>query len=544
MLNGAAINDVFQDVRADYDSAKASRWQRRRNVPASGASADYHYRSEGDWLKLLEYARDLDRNDSCIGSIIDRATDFTVQGGFELDFNSGDVGLDDEILTRWADWSNDPIRCDVAGEMTFADIEYMTLRHVFVDGDIVHYGTDDGILQTFEAHRLRTPHAKSEKYKKTIVHGIELDDLRRRNAFYFTKDDIDPNKQLRPATEFAELNTLDDMGVRRLFHVALQKRVTQTRGISALSPIFWLCTVHDDIQFAAALKQQVSACLAIIRENTPPSGEGNVPNVNKGQYGERKVTTRSDGSRSITDNISPILEVVGKEHEKITGFNHNTPGNEFFPHVRLLLQLIGVNLGMPLVLSLMDAKETNFSGYRGAIDQAKMGFRRNQRKLITRLHNPVVQWLISQWAVEDPALGNRLAKTQYNGKPILQKVNSRWVFNLPADWKLPAWPYVSPVEDRVADAYDIGNCLAPARDVAARNGSDYFKSVEKIIEERVYAIQLAKEAAKSINEKYVDGNPVRWDNLYAFPSADGIKLNYSGQIQPVEQPQEGATNGI
>ena len=58
----------FDGMRADYDAAKSSRFQRKRTgVSLGGSGADYHFRSEADYLRLMEYSRDLDRNDLAIG---------------------------------------------------------------------------------------------------------------------------------------------------------------------------------------------------------------------------------------------------------------------------------------------------------------------------------------------------------------------------------------------------------------------------------------------------------------------------------------------
>ena len=105
--------------------------------------------------------------------------------------------------------------------------------------------------------------------------------------------------------------------------------------------------------------------------------------------------------------------------------------------MRLILTLIGINLGLPLVMVLMDASETNFSGWRGAVDQARLGFRQNQKRLINRFHKPVYLWKVRQWMAEDAALRRAAARSDVN------------IFA--HRWNPPTWPYIQPLQDATAD---------------------------------------------------------------------------------------------
>lgn len=518
---------ALNEVRQDFAAAKSSRFQRRRTgIPSAGAGADYHYRTEADWLKLIEYARDMDRNDCVVGQTIDRAVLNTVQGGFTLDVNSGDTFVDDELWNRWDEFTTNPDECDVSGERTFSELEFLSLRSVFVDGDVIAVGRDDGRLQVYEAHRCRTPYGKRD----AVIHGIELDEQRRRIAFHICKEDIDPAKQIRIKNEFERVEARDKLGNRRVMQLRLARRLSQTRGITALAPCFDLGGMHDDIEFAAALKQQVSACFVIFRKKSDnwQGGAGS-------QFGERATENRRDGSTRTVENITPALEYEGDPGEDFQGFSPQVISGEFLPHVRQILTLIGVNLGVPLVMMLLDAKETNFSGWRGAVDQARMGFRHNQKRMIATWHRPIFQWKVTQWASKDSSLMRAIQKLQEN-RPKGMASDQLWIRH---DWHPPQWPYIDPKGDREADSLDVGNCLATSREVDARNGRDFFKKVDRIIEERVYAVTAAKRAAAKLNIEFPsDNSPVRWDQLFSFPSASGQPG--AAESAPTPAPTAGA----
>ena len=172
-----SIAGWFGRAREDYDASKQTRFQRRRTgVPSVGSSADYHYRSDAEYLRMLEYARDMERNDSVAGPLVDRAVDNTVKCGFNLDVATGNEDIDANLAQRWRDWANDPDTSDIAGTCAFPDLERMAFRRSLVDGDIFALPVESGHLQLVESDRCRSP----ARTKKNIVHGIELNENRRR----------------------------------------------------------------------------------------------------------------------------------------------------------------------------------------------------------------------------------------------------------------------------------------------------------------------------------------------------------------------------
>ena len=70
----------------------------------------------------------------------------------------------------------------------------------------------------------------------------------------------------------------------------------------------------------------------------------------------------------------------------------------------MLLGILAVNLDLPLCVFLLDASETNYSGFRGAIDQARHRWREIQSWMMGSFHGPVYEWKVRQWAVTDSAL--------------------------------------------------------------------------------------------------------------------------------------------
>ena len=450
-----SLFSLMEGMRADYEAARESRFVRRREgVIPMGSSADYHIRDEYHFHMLREQARDMERNDMIVGQIIERAVANEVQEGFRLKPSTGDDSLDRDLKARFGDWSDDPDQSDLAGEHCFNEMQGMLNYQAKVDGDIFVLPTEEGSLQVVEAHRCRRP----QRTRRNVVHGVLLEpDTRRRLEYWFAKDDVDPMYPVNLVSEIERYPARDANGHRQVFHLYRSTRFSMTRGITSLAPIFAACGMFEDTNFAQMVRQQVVSCFVIFRKRGPNwrGGGGDT------QYGERSSVTLEDGSSRSIEGLGPGMEVRGDPDEDLQGFSPDVPSPQFFEHVRLILTLISTNLGLPLVIALMDASETNFSGFRGALDQAKLGFRKNQRSFIRRFLRPVYLWKVRRWL--DPASGEYdrgiAAAAKKSGISIFRHV-----------WQPPGWPYIEPLKDATADLIITRNGLnSRSRVFAARD---------------------------------------------------------------------------
>lgn len=502
------ISGPLESARSDYNAARESRYRRRRTgVSPKGSSADWHFRSEADWLRILEQSRDFDRNDMIVGQTVDRAITNTIQDGMSLDPQTGDAKTDDVLEELWKEWSCSPDLCDISGEMAFCDFEQMVPRAVLVDGDIVVLPTEGGQLQAIEAHRVRTP--PKDVTRDNVIHGVRVDSFRKRLSYFITADEIGSGRRLKADDFLPPVDARDSRNNRQVFHIYNPKRFSQTRGISAFAPIFDPVGMFEDIQFASLVKQQVTSAFAIFktRELGFDSGSGT-------QTGTREQTTRSDGSTQTVEGIGPGMYVEGQPGEKLEGFSPNIPGDNFFPHTRLILTIIGINLGLPLVLVLMDASETNFSGFRGAVDQARLGFRRNQRSLIRKFHTPVYLWKLRSWIDQNATIAKAAAKL---GPAIFRH-----------KWNAPRWPYIEPTKDATGDTIRLNGGLASPRCIHAERGGNWFDSVTETVADYGFAVRAAMKEAGIINQEMkslgVD-DPVAWRELLRWTSAIAINVD-------------------
>ncbi|KPK71192.1 MAG: hypothetical protein AMJ84_06515 [Acidithiobacillales bacterium SM23_46] len=498
----AGLAEAFGELRSDYNMAQTGRFRKRlTGVSSAGSGADYHYRSQADYLRIMELSRSFDRNDLVVGQGINRTVNNVVQDGFRHRAKTGDAGLDKELHERWEAWSTNPAQCHKGKEFDLHDLAWFSLRHSLVDGDIFVFPDRDGSLELVEAHRVRTP----SNTTRNVVHGILLDEHRQHKEVWVTKEDLSPLQAVARVRDITPFPVRDADGNRLIQQVYQPKRISQTRGISVCAPIVDAVGMHDDIQFAKLVQQQVVSCFAVLRE-TPLGHLGG----SLGQYGEEEEQSLSDGTTRTLEGIAPGLEVTGRPGEKLIGFSPQVPNPEFKPHALLILTFIAINLDLPLAVLLLDPTMTNFSGWRGALDQAKFGFRRQQRLTANRFYTPIYEFQVRHWAATDSALRRRL--TQDPARVLVHEFNP------------PVWPYIQPVDDSMAATIQMRTGQTSLRRFHASRGSDWDLISTEQVEDSALAIRKAKLAAQEINAEFDDGAPVHWRELINLPTPDTMPV--------------------
>ena len=531
-------------ARSDYAMAKRSGAQKRRvrGVPSQGAGADYHYRSESDWLWMGELAWDIYRNNMVVGSIVDRAVEQQLQDGFGYNPDTGDKGLDADLVAWWKETAEDTSECDPANELTFADQTEMVTRSTLVAGDIFGLPMEDGTVELKEFHLCRTP-TYNTREKKNIFHGVEKNpETRRRLAYHFLHEPIDPFKHATiKKDDLNRLPAYDEDGERTIFHVRFPKRTHQTRGLTAFAPIFDVAGYHDDVQFLTLVRARASSLFLFVEERLPNFDPAYLAaEMRLGVDATRNKAEEYEQNQRQYSEVGPASVLRGLPGASIKPWSANIPHAEFFAHSKLLLTFIGINLGMPLVMALMDASETNFSGYRGAVEQARMGFRKNQQRLVRRWHRPYLRFKILKRAEKDAAFARWIDKTE-NPR---SKVN---VFR--HQWQLPAWPYINPMEDATSVLIRSANSQSSLRRLAAEQGMEWDELSTEIPVDRAKLTRNALiEAQKLIGEFNLPTTPEYLDvlaqRLGPLPNPERMQFSISSQLsQPKPaKPSEGSND--
>ncbi len=488
------------DFHARFDAASPdNKFMRRRD--GLGGNGDAHIPEQALW-RIRETSRHMVLNDDLPGQMISRLADNVVQeDGFRLIPRTGDAGLDRELIDRHRAWARDPRQCDYYGDRTFAQLQWISFFETVVDGDIFGLLTNSetGAIQLVEADRCRSQGiGPIGGDGDQTYNGHTLDSMGRVRTYHFTKR---PGGQYESAGGIPTVgyDAYDADGFRVVCHMHDVKRISQHRGYPWLAPLMIKAGMLDDLQFATVVKAQNAATLAgFFEQDVATTGASTV------RLAARDATAQATGAGAVatgyTESIRYGSNVTLPPGIKYKGHTTAIPNQEHFEHVRTVIRQMGAGLNMPLEMVLLDASQTNFSGWRGAMDQARMSFRRIQGSFMAQFHTPVHRMNVRRWGVEMGAVARR-------------KMRDGTLFE--HRWQPPSWPYVNPIDDAKAAHLMVTTGQDSPRGIVAKRGGAFDDVLEETIADRSKALRQAIAESQAIQrETGVSIDPViilGWD---------------------------------
>lgn len=506
-----SVVQTMRDVRGQYAAGVSNRFRRTRTQ--LGGGADTHLTPFQLW-RVREYVRDMDRNDAVVGQLIDRACDNIMGDGFVLQPTTSDSGVNAALSDSFNDWAEDPTQCDSRRQHDFDHMGWLVKRHEFIDGDIFALPLDSDALQMMEAHRC----GANQRIRPNVVHGIQIDEFDRPTQYHFSKTDSHVY-HTQYSAEFAPVDAFDADGNPNVFHQWSACRFSQTRGMPAFLAVFDQLSMFEDVNFAKLVQQQVVSCIGMFIER-----ESGFKFKLDATMGSRSTSTNDDGTTETLEQMTPGFIVKGRPGEKFSAFSPAVPNAQYFDHVRLLLRIIGAQIGMPLTLTLLDTHDTTFHGYRGELNEARKGFRRRQNNIASKFHTPVYRWR-TRVRLNDIAKNSPTAKKMIETGEIYSH-----------KWMRPTWQYIDPSKDAQADVIQLNNLLESPRGLHAQRGRDFADIVQETVEDNGSMIEKAMEEAQRLN-KLAGGEAITWrEVLQPLVASQTIKL--TGGVNDADDPQQ------
>ena len=474
-LRGAAT------MRNDYEALRPTRHMRKRTgFLTVGTTADWHMRVQYDLIRLIEFCRELDRN-TIAGQMLDKAASNVVGDGVPIEAHTGDKEVDDALNLRWEEYRLNADQCDVAGEMTVPRMEWIAQRDCYGVGDIFAWLTPSGHVQMFESYRAQTPTNTS----RNVVHGILLDELRRHLEYWFVNDNIPPMEIARRVGDITPLKARYPDGRRQVLHFRDERRATQTRGISAFAKCFIRFSNFDDLQFGTLIQALAASCWTMIRTRPLAAGfgGGSIPGS-----GAQSTNTMEDGRTQRIQSLSPGQTIEGEPGEAIVGFHPEIPNPQYHDYVTMLLQEMAANVDLPLICLMLDGTATNFTGWRGARNEAQVGWTRSYHNLARRWSIPINRHARYAWAQKEAFFAKALRRLgpRYYG----------------ATYHSRSWPYIQPEIEAQADATRIQKLLSSRRRIFGERGADSDAVDVEIVRDNAHLIEAALDEAKRLSVKY------------------------------------------
>lgn len=517
----SGMQDSLREARLNYRAGRPSNF--RTTLIQLGGSADAHYRDSFEFWRIREYVRDYDRNTPILGQAVDRALDQVLGNGLTIDPNTGDKGVDAEITALWSEWSNDPEQCDFTWRQTIDEMERLALRHTFIDGDVFVILDDrEGKVMLVEGDRVESSAgqlvvtSRSGEPIADLVHGVELDLSSRPIAYWFRKMKIGERQRRRrlfPTTDSEQmLRVIRDS----VIHIYDPKRITQSRGMSAFHAVFERISMHEDVEFAQLVQQQVAACIAAF-----------ITSESNQQWGSRTNETGNDNETELVfDEFQPGMVTRLKPGENIETFSPRNPTGDALKLAQQIVREIGLALGLPLELAMLVTSDTTFHGYRGVVEAYKKTAKRQQSWYARRFRSRIYRWKVRQW----------VAQGLLTDSPTIAAHKVR----------CPAWKYVDPLKDAQGDSLRKKDHLASPRQIAAESGTDYDQMVVEIAADREALIKAAIESAERISKDTQE--TVTWRDILhpeesmPAPSTDDEEDEDDDEGQQAKaEPQEAAS---
>lgn len=455
----------------DFDSAKRSRV--RSGPRPAGGSADSHR----DWWTLDAIRRDcqsLLRNEKLASSMVKRLCDFVVGDHIGIQVRSDDEKFNkaaEAFLAQW--WA-----CGVEHRASEGpdgrmhgrggtQICRLAVRSAMGSGGVLAVLTNSGKVQLVEYERLRNPSQGTTN--QTVINGVEYADA---GAGPVVRYHI---AEWSPTGTFAQGKTraVDARNVLNLANpIDDEVNVTLPEpGLSRLVEDFSILRNYiKDTQLASTIATLFGIAT---KTDSPQDGSFLFP-------GRSVTTTLADGSTASQREVE--LEPAGVIHlgvnESIEQIKPEQPTTTFGDFVTNNLVMLGAEVGLPLVLWVLDMTKVNFASARSAVVIAYQTFDVWRGWLSRSAICPMTRW----------RLGLAI------GRGELEAFG--WSGGVPAGWDkiealFPPMMVLDTLAQYQAEAYAVEKRLRTHKQVwMSLNGQDYDEGVKQIAKEQAMLRQL------------------------------------------------------
>lgn len=446
-----------------YRAAEVLR--RSSNALPEQGSADFHTRD--DRVLLIDQARQFSRDNGFYKGVKNRAIDNIIGSGFTPQAQTGDEALNANLESLWKTFTTSP---EVRELFNWQRLERLCLAELIDTGDFLALKSASR-LQMIKAERIAGPtEAGTEQ-------GVKLDSVGKPIGFYVANNDSSGQVDCANAKLYSP---------EQVIYAASLEEWDQTRGMPAQVQNFPMFHRINDIADSEAQAWQILARFAVAINKTGASA-----------HVEAAEEDSEKSSYSLADRIQDVGAATifyGEPGESITGVDRSLPGANFVEALTMFIRCLGLPLGLPLELILLDWSKTNYSQARAALEQAYRNFKCWQSLLISQFHSKVYLWKIDEW-------------TATGLIPQTQSIqNHKWI--------CPEFPWLDQLKETEAWEKRISSGLSTHSEALASLNRDR----REFLEEREREIEEAIIIAERLNAGHPSAN-VDWRPLAGVQSS-------------------------
>ncbi|HUU32196.1 MAG TPA: phage portal protein, partial [Phycisphaerae bacterium] len=407
---------------------------------------------------------------------------YVVGSGFKLQVKPSQGDWHKAVEKKWRKfWKRPEVRQLLSGPR----VERMVCRELYTCGDVGLLKLKTGLLQLVESEQITGPKAgddgigRNETGTPTMFHVGSYGP-----AGYVPRGKTTPYKP------------------EDVLFIAEPDRPSSTRGYPPCQAAFPMIHRITDVCDSEALAWQLLARLpfSVIREQ----GSSLAFNESVADPNKTASDTQDIARRLIELDYAIIFE--GLPGEKIEAIDRNIPGQNFSEALYTFLRLLGLPLGLPLEIVLLDWTKSNYSQSRAVLEQAYQTFLGWQMLIEDFFLRPVFEWQLARWIA-----AKSLPAAPQDFDPETD-----------VEWIKPTFPWIDQLKEAQAYGEQLDRGLATHAQVCKSKGGDR----DEIVERRVAEVTDAVNHAKKI--KADTGVTVPWQ-LFA-----GVKLpGTSGAAKPL-----------
>lgn len=404
-----------------------------------------------------------DRRTSLFSGILNRALDNIFGANFDFIPNADDKPLTkdgpslNDIAKKYITFRMTADVCDAAGIMDFSEIGKTALRGVWNDGATLQVKQKTGHLLNFEADQVESPTQTNGSVNvPRIVQGVELNNVNRHVAYWV--------KQRQSSNDFGmvrgNFRSSKRVPAGNTFYPAYRTRFGQTIGVPYLASILGFFDRTNNYLDYESLAAEGNSMMGwqILRDNisTGPTGTEDNPDTSS--------------SFDQVQKMEPMMVFdFGTTGEKVEMIGSARPGDNFEPYLINSLRIVGVGIGMPLELLLLDFSKTNYSSARASLGEGRRMFRAWQKFCQVKFCMPWYRWQIARG----------IASGELPADPRLFQARVQW----------PAWEYIDPVKESTGNQISIDGNVKTQSEVIRERGAE----PDEVFNERAKEIEKQKD---------------------------------------------------
>lgn len=408
-------------------------------------------------------------------SALERLLTYVIGDGFNINPNTGDQALDDDLEEFFLNVSTDAKEIDFDEESNLNGVLRKLLRGALVPGGhfAVFVNREEtgsvGKVQLIEAYRCKTPYTASPDER--VVHGVRLArNSRRQIGYYFEEDDIGWEQYIRSSVGTSKyLPAEDSQGNKAVVHFRLPDRASGTKSDGIFACSLKTTFQHLNVRTNIATKTEIANAISLIKEIDPAA-------KNFEQLAAKFNEALKDKSLTRGLGFVPGQSVLIPPGMRAKIDTPNIPNTEYFDLDDIWLRELGSLFWISKELLLLDASTSNYSSIRMLMRAAEPGFRYFQRLLAYDFLRHWWSFKLRDHMLTDRAIARVVERMKYDPHR--------------AKWDFPGWKGLDPEKDFESDNDRMSNGHASDSTVFQERGLNYSKEAPRIASDAAWRAEL------------------------------------------------------